>query len=151
MSSADYHFITHWKVEGPIELVYSILKDGSKYSQWWTPAYRQSEEIAPEKVESLVRALLPYTLRFVTELVSEEKPHRFEIKSTGELAGRGRWELRQKEKNTEIDFFWDVRAEKAIIRWLSPLLKPLFSLNHDWVMKVGEKGLQKEVLRRSKS
>jgi len=141
----NYHFVTHWRIRGPIGLVYSILKEGKNYSKWWGSAYKSTKEVAKNSVEVLVRAKLPYTLRFTTELLSENKPHGFVLKASGELVGTGRWALRESGEITEVIFYWDVWAEKKIIRWFSFLLKPLFVWNHDWVMKEGEKGLQKEV------
>ena len=37
---------------------------------------------------------------------------------------------------------------KPLLKWLSPLLKPLFKLNHDRVMADGERGLRAELERR---
>jgi len=148
MSTADYHFVTHWKVKGPIQTVFDILKDGESYSQWWQPAYVSTRVAGAKKVRALVRAKLPYTLDFTTELVRESAPNEIEIKATGELAGTGLWRLSQIGDMTEIQFFWDVRAEKFLVKLLSPFLKPVFRWNHDWVMKVGEKGLQEEIERR---
>jgi hypothetical protein len=108
----------------------------------------KTEEVGLRKVRSLVRAKLPYTLNFTTELVRERPPHELEIKASGELVGTGLWKLNEKDGWTEIEFHWDVRAEKPLVRWLSFLLKPLFRWNHDWVMRVGERGLQGEINRR---
>jgi hypothetical protein len=147
MAFYDYHFVTHWKIRGPIRKIYDVLKEGARYSEWWRPAYLKTEEVGPRKVRSLVRAKLPYTLDFTTELVRERPPTELEIKASGELAGTGLWKLNEKDGWTRIEFYWDVRAEKPLVRWLSFLLKPLFRWNHDWVMKVGERGLQEEIIR----
>lgn len=151
MSFFDYHFITRWQIRGPIEVIYSILKKGERYSEWWS-AYTRTQEIRKNVIEVLVRAKLPYTLKFTSELISEtppggNPPHGFILKASGDLVGTGRWELRALGDITEVFFYWDVRVDKKIIRWFSFLLKPLFVWNHNWVMKEGEKGLQKEVER----
>jgi hypothetical protein len=151
MTSSDYHFVTHWRVKGPLQVVFDVLRDGKNYCQWWKPAYVSSKELEPQKVESLVRAKLPYTLRFTSQKIREEPPHELEIRATGELEGAGLWKLKQEGDSVEISFFWDVRANKAVVRWFSFLLKPLFSWNHDWVMRTGEKALQLEVTRRLKN
>jgi hypothetical protein len=148
MPSSDYHFVTHWRVKGPIQIAFEILKDGKNYAHWWKPAYVSSEEVGSQKVESLVRAKLPYTLRFTSQLIQETPPSELKIHATGELEGTGLWKLKQEGESTVIDFNWDVRANKAVVRWLSFLLKPLFSWNHDWVMNTGEKALQSEINRR---
>ena len=105
--------------------------------------------VGRKKVRSLVRAKLPYTLDFTTELIREKAPSEIEIRASGELAGRGLWKLKQKGKFVFVTFYWDVRAEKFLVKILSPILKPLFRWNHDWVMKVGEKGLAKEIEHRT--
>jgi polyketide cyclase/dehydrase/lipid transport protein len=148
MGASDYHFVTHWKVRGPIRTVYDILKDGENYDRWWRPAYVRTDVVGTKKVRALVRAKLPYTLDFMTELVREDPPRELEIKSTGELAGRGIWKLVQNDGSVDVTFFWDVSAEKPLVKLLSPILKPLFRWNHDWVMKTGEPQLQAEVDRR---
>ncbi len=145
MSFYNYHFVTHWKICGSIQKVYTILKDGPNYSQWWKPAYVSTEKIGTDKVRSLVRAKLPYTLSFTTELIRENPPHELEIKATGELAGRGLWKLSEDGEWVDITFYWDVAAQKPIVQWLSFFLRPVFRWNHDWVMKQGEKTLQKRV------
>ena len=149
MSFSDYHFITHWRIQGSKEIIYQILKDGAGYERWWKPAYVTSTEVGKNKIRSLVRAKLPYTLTFTTEAVREIPYEEFEIRSSGELAGTGLWKFRQVNEWTEIDFYWDVRAEKPLVRWLSLFLKPIFRWNHDWVMKTGETCLQEEVRRRT--
>ena len=146
MAFSDYSFVTHWRVRGPIQTVYDILKDGESYSQWWQPAYVSTRAVGTKKVRSLVRAKLPYTLDFTTELVRENPPYEFEIKSTGELSGKGLWKLEESgDGMVNVTFFWDVRANKFWVRFLSPIFKRIFQWNHDWVMELGEKGLVKEI------
>ena len=147
MAVYDYHFVTHWKIRGPIRRIYDVLKDGARYSEWWRSAYLKTEETGPRKVRALVRAKLPYTLDFTTEMVRESRPNELEIRASGELVGKGLWKLNHSDGWTNIVFYWDVRAEKPLVRWLSFLLKPLFRWNHDWVMRVGERGLQEEIIR----
>lgn len=145
MAFYDYHFVTHWKINGPIKLVYDILTDGKNYARWWTPAYVSSERVGEKTFKTLVRARLPYTLEFTTKAIREVEPTEFEIQSTGELAGRGLWKLQSSGEITDVTFYWDVQATKPLVKWLSLFLKPVFKWNHDWVMRTGGKCLQEEV------
>lgn len=149
MAFCDYHFVTYWKIRGRIETVFEILKDGPRYSAWWKPAYVKTEKVGSQKTLSLVRAKLPYTLSFTTELVREIPSTELEIRAAGELVGRGLWKLKQAGEVTEVVFYWDVQVAKPIVRWLSLFLKPVFRWNHDWVMKGGEEALQAEIHRLS--
>ncbi len=150
MGAADYHFLSHWMVKAPIALVFEILKDGPGYPRWW-PCYVHAEQVSPSAVRALVRAKLPYTLEFTTELIFENSPTEIAFKSAGELIGTGRWLLKQDGEHTAVRLFWDVRTEKSWMKLLSPLLRPIFQWNHDWVMKTGEAGLKKELERRSRA
>lgn len=149
MAFSDYHFTTHWKIQAEPEAIYQVLKDGDRYQDWWRPAYVRTEKVGDKKVRALVRALLPYTLEFTTELIREDPPRELELRSTGELEGRGLWVLKPNGDGTDVFFYWDVRTNKRLLRWLSFLLKPIFKKNHDWVMRQGEPLLQAEVKRRS--
>ncbi|MBI2067562.1 MAG: hypothetical protein HYT77_06100 [Deltaproteobacteria bacterium] len=147
----DYRFVTHWRIRGNCHEVFSILRDGAHYARWWRPAYQESKQLSDKKVSSKVRAKLPYTLQFITELVRENAPWELEIHASGELVGTGRWTLSQHGPHAEIEFHWNVRAEKPLVRWLSPFLKSLFRWNHNWVMSTGEQALQAEVDKRNLS
>ncbi len=94
------------------------------------------------------RGPLPYTLRWRLRSVSSEPPHRYVLESSGDLVGRGIWTLEQDGRLTKLTYDWEVRTEKALLRYLSFLLRPIFSLNHDWVMRQGEESLRRELARR---
>jgi Polyketide cyclase / dehydrase and lipid transport. len=148
VAANDYVFVTQWTLTAPAQRVFEILKDGVRYAEWWRPAYRSTVKISEKAVACVVRARLPYTLRFTTELVREETPREILLNSTGELAGTGHWTLQQDGSVTRVRFDWRVRAEKPWMRFFSLILKPLFRWNHDWVMKTGERCLQRELDRR---
>lgn len=147
MAFSDYHFITQWNIKGSPARIYEILKEGQNYDRWWKPAYVKTEKVDDKKIQATVRAKLPYTLTFTTELIREIPNQEIEIKSAGELEGNGLWKLEASGDYNSVTFFWDVKATKPLIRWLSFFLKPLFKWNHDWVMKTGENCLQKEIDR----
>lgn len=142
MAFHHYSFVTKWRIQGPIYKVYNILRDGKQYAHWWRPAYLLSEEIGDGCIRVRVRAKLPYTLVFETKPIRENPPYELEIQAFGELSGTGLWKLREEERWTLIEFHWNVRAEKPLVRWLSPFFKPIFKWNHDWVMRTGEACLQ---------
>ena len=48
-----------------------------------------------------------------------------------------------------ITYDWRIRAEKPLLRYLSFLLKPVFSANHRWAMARGEESLKAELARRA--
>ena len=60
-------------------------------------------------------------------------------------------QLEPEGKVTRITFDWRISAEKPLLRWLSPLLKPLFRWNHHWAMSTGLPRLRTEATQRLSS
>src|SRR5262249_10169024 len=72
----------------------------------------------------------------------------FVIVASGDFDGRGEWTFVQDGSHVNIQYDWRIRAEKPLLRHLSPLLRPLFEANHQWAMAQGEESLKVELLRR---
>ncbi len=75
-----------------------------------------------------------------------------EISASGDFVGRGVWRLHPDEMadglGTHIVFDWQIRADKPLLRWFSPVFKPIFKWNHGWAMAKGFENLRREVERR---
>ncbi len=154
MAANDYHFITHWLVEGSIQEVVEILADATDLPRWWPSVYLDVQELAPGdeqgigKVISLyTRGWLPYTLRWQFR-VAEVGSEGFSIESSGDFDGRGVWTFAQRGPVVDIVYDWRIRADKLLLRRLSGLMKPIFAANHRWAMVQGETSLKLEMARR---
>jgi hypothetical protein len=91
---------------------------------------------------------LPYTLRWTFKVVESRHPYGYSIEARGDMVGRGVWIVEPRSDNqTHVTYDWRVRTDKPLLKWLSPILKPLFKSNHDKVMAEGEAGLRAELLR----
>ena len=153
--SNDYHFITYWRVEGAVEEVASILGDAPALVRWWPSVYLDVREIEPGDKDGIGRVIdlytkgwLPYTLRWSFRVTESRYPHGFAIRTTGDFDGRGVWTLAQDGDYTDITYDWKTRADKPLFRYFSFLLKPIFSANHEWAMRMGEASLKLELARR---
>ena len=92
------------------------------------------------------RSRLPYALDFEMTTTRVEKPHLLEGEAKGELAGVGRWRLFEEDAVgdgavTAVVYEWNVHTTKAWMNLLSPIARPVFEWNHDWVMRNGGEGL----------
>ena len=76
-------------------------------------------------------------------------PHGFSLEAWGDLEGSGVWTFSQDGPMVDITYDWRIRAEKPLLRYLSFLLKPIFSANHRWAMARGEESLRAELARRA--
>ena len=158
MAGNDYHFITHWRVEGTLEEVYQLLSNAPDFVRWWPAVYLDVKELEVGdqdgigKVVSLhTRGWLPYTLRWTYRVIEANFPCGFSFEASGDFVGRGVWRFKQDGDCVDITFDWKIRADKPLLRYLSFLFKPVFSANHRWAMAQGEKSLRAELARRELS
>jgi Polyketide cyclase / dehydrase and lipid transport len=146
---ANYHFITHWKVKASCEEVYRFLEDVESLPFWWSKVYKQATVIKKEGVNGLGRevvfvtkGLLPYYLHWGLQVTSVNFPNGFSFQANGDFDGLGQWRFEQHGTYCHIVFDWCVTVNKPLIKHLTPLLKPIFELNHLWAMRQGENSIQ---------
>jgi len=154
MQSNEYHFITHWRVEGSVKDVADLLDDALALPRWWPSVYLQVREIEPESavrpavIELHTKGWLPYTLKWRLRKTESRYPYGFSIEASGDFDGTGVWTFEQNGSFVNIVYDWKIRADKPLLRYLSFLFKPIFSANHCWAMAQGETCLRAELVRR---
>ncbi|MCB0214154.1 MAG: polyketide cyclase, partial [Anaerolineae bacterium] len=102
MASNDYHFITHWYVDGTVEEVAEILGDPLSLVRWWPAVYLAVTEVVPGDDNGIGRVIdlytkgwLPYTLCWSFRVTESNYPHGFHLEAWGDFNGRGIWTLEQ--------------------------------------------------------
>jgi hypothetical protein len=85
---------------------------------------------------------LPYTLRITSTVTRLERPTEVEADVEGDLSGHGHWTLTESRGRVHVRFDWRVNADRAFIRLLTPMLRPLFRWNHDWAIARAMEGLE---------
>ncbi len=144
--AAEYVFVDEWDVDAPQEAVFQALADARTYPTWWTPIYREVEADGPPAVGRVARqkfrAKLPYTLSTVSTIVRLEAPREFEVDVDGDLRGRGVWTLTAADGKVHVRFDWTVKADRPLLRILTPVLRPLFRWNHNVAIKRAIVGLE---------
>ncbi len=155
MAAPEYRFVSRWRVLGTVDEVADVLADVRELARWWPSVYLDVEELEPGGEDGVGRRArlhtkgwLPYTLDWELRVVESTHPHGFSIEATGDLAGRGEWVLTEAGAWTLVTYHWTVRAEKPLLRLLSPFLRPLLAANHRWAMRMGEESLALELARR---
>ena len=146
----EYLFVDEWDVDAPQEVVFDAVADARTYPDWWRPVY-----IAVEGDETVTqhrfKGRLPYTLNMRAELVSKERPHRFEVRVDGDLRGKGIWTFTPSKGKTHVRWDWVVFADRPLLRYLTPVLRPLFRWNHNWAVARAREGLEPYARSRAKS
>lgn len=107
---------------------------------WW-PQVR-SVESTNDGMLTVCRSLLPYDLTFVTvQMLLDDGTLAAELH--GDLDGVAQVQMFENGSGTRIEYQQDVTLEKALLRKLSPLLRPAFRFNHALMMRDGHHGLTK--------
>lgn len=152
---SKYTFVTHWRFEASAEEVYNIIDNGPDFVRWWPAVWLRIETVEPgdengigKLTDVLSKGWLPYLLRWQAR-ADEKVPHsRIALSATGDFEGNGLWTFREEGSHCEVQYDWEIIANKAVLRYLSFLLKPLFAANHNWAMARGEESLRLELARR---
>lgn len=143
---SEYRFVDRWFVAAPIDVAYDVIGNTLGYPQWWGEVFTSVEgDGGPPRpgrhVRIVSRGFLPYRLRWEAEITDADAPQRFGFTMTGDFVGSGSWIFEPGEGGTNAVFDFRPRVEKAGVKQLSPVLKPLFRWNHRWAMKRGERGV----------
>jgi hypothetical protein len=155
MPRNDYHFVTDWRVEGTVDEVSAVLGDPVALPRWWPSVYLEVTDLEPGRADDVgreatlhTRGWLPYTLRWILRVTESNRPHGFAFDARGDFEGKGVWTFTQDGRWVDVRFDWRIRAQKPLLRLLSPLLRPAFAANHRWAMARGEESLRAELARR---
>jgi hypothetical protein len=154
MTSNEYHFITRWRIQSTAAEVSAILGDAPGLARWWPSVYLDVQVLEPgdaagigKLVSLYTKGWLPYTLRWQFRVTESRAPYGFALEAMGDFVGRGEWTFAQDGEFVNITYDWRISAEKPLLRYLSFLMKPIFSANHHWAMQKGEESLVLELRR----
>ncbi len=142
-----YRFVDRWEIAAPIERVYDVIGDPLGYERWWTDfVLRASGDPGPpepgKRAELRVKAYLPYKVNFVLEVLEAERPRRILSRLSKDFDGSGEWTLEETGDGTRATLDWRPSVNHALIKHLTPVLRPLFRSNHNWAMRRGERQLR---------
>jgi hypothetical protein len=154
MAAREYVFIDQFFAACDITDAYDYIANIRDYPQWWGNVYKKIEKLnnldddqPGVQYAVTIGGFLPYKLTISNEVTHIHKPYIIRFKAFGDLQGHGTWYFNASEGGTTITFDWRVVANKAVIRWFSFLLKPLFRANHHYCVKEAEKGIRNDLIR----
>jgi len=155
MAKNDYHFVSQWRVRGTVQEVTDILRSGRDLPQWWPAVYLDAQEIDPGDANGVgytvavyTKGWLPYTLRWTAKSVEARHPYGYTLEASGDFVGRGDWKFEPDGEYVNITYDWQIRTDKALLRYGAFILGPLYEFNHQWAMQQGEVSLKLELERR---
>lgn len=149
--AADYHYISTWQLQAPIEPVWAAISDLEQLPAWY-PAVQQVQTLTPgdpdavgSRVRYLLKGRLPMRLAFEATITRVDPPRELELQAEGDLAGTGRWELQQQDGVTTVRYRWDVQTTRPWMNLVAPVARPLFTWNSRGVMLQAGQGLARHL------
>ncbi|MEO8086019.1 MAG: SRPBCC family protein [Bacteroidota bacterium] len=148
----EYNFITYLKINASREEVWELIKDLRKWPEWWRGVLdvreisKGSNDDHGTRFAHIWRSLLPYKLKFVTEITGLVPYKSIEASVTGELEGIGRWEFSYNgDSCTSLIYYWRVKTNARWMNLTAPVLSRIFRWNHDTVMRWGALGIARNL------
>jgi uncharacterized protein YndB with AHSA1/START domain len=150
---AQYRFVDTWTVPAPIDEVYEIVGDTLRYPEWWGASFLEvtGDEGPPRpgrRASVVARGFLPYRIRWSAVVTEADPPNGFSIELSGDFEGGGRWILTPEDGATRAELDWRPAVTKPLVRYLTPILRPLFAKNHYWAMDRGQEGILRLIEQR---
>ena len=140
--SGTYEFHTEWQLQAPVAEVYDVLADVENYPQWW-PQVQAARRIDATSGELRCRSMLPYELVFVMRReVEDPTAGVLRASLTGDLVGSSQWTISGNGDGTLAVFDEEVAVGHGAVHLASRFVRPLLRLNHDHMMRSGERGLR---------
>lgn len=151
MNNNYYKFITRWQIAAPVKDVWHLTYESTDWPNWWkgvlaVKVIKENDANGINGIREYTwKSALPYKLSFQMKLV-EKEDHKF-LKGIafGELEGDGTWFFKEENGITKVQYNWNVKTNKTWMNYFAFILKPLFKINHDIVMKWGAEGLEKKL------
>jgi len=148
---ADYHYISTWQLQAPIEPVWAAISQLEQLPAWY-PAVQEVQTLTPgdpdavgSRVRYLIKGRLPMRLAFEATIARVDPPRELELQAEGDLAGTGRWLLDHQGGVTTVRYLWDVQTTKPWMNLVAPIARPLFTWNSKGVMLQAGKGLARHL------
>jgi len=154
--SNQYRFLTHWRLKAGIDEVSEILDDPHGLARWWPSVYLEVRELEPgdpvthvgRYIELYTKGWLPYTLRWRFRVTESRAPLGFSLVADGDFIGTGVWTLKQDGDYADVAYDWRIAADKPLLKYGTPVFRPIFAANHRWAMARGLESLELELRRR---
>ena len=138
-----------WAFDVGADELWAILARTDEFPHWW-PWLRECSGdglVAGGRADCVIRAPVPYTLRFrvtVRDLVPGE---RVEAVVDGDLTGVGRLEVGPDGAGSRLRLAWELRLQRPALRAAARFGRPVMQWGHDWVVATGVAQFRRRALR----
>src|SRR5450755_4058793 len=114
ISRAEFRLLTIWRIEAPLDAVYSAIYNSLRWPDWWPGAQQVEQFDAGDAIgiDSVRRYCwlgpLPYRLVVDIRATRIETHVAIEGTASGDLEGTGRWEFSSQGETSIVRHEWHV-------------------------------------------
>jgi len=144
---AEYHLLTIWRIEAPVEQVYEAIENSLRWPKWW-PGVRDVQQRAcgaPNGLGNIRRYVWQskwlYRVMFDVCATRIQKLVAIEGTVEGDLSGVGRWSFSKEGSVCVVHYDWHVNSMRWWMNFTAPFLHSMFIRNHIRIMEQGGEAL----------
>jgi hypothetical protein len=148
---ADYHLLTTWRIEAPLEQVYAVIQNSLCWPDWW-PGVQKVEQVEAGDADGINnvrryfwKGTLPYRMVFEVRATRIENLVAIEGAAQGDLEGTGCWHFARQGDFSIVQYEWRVRSTRWWMNLIAPFARSLFIRNHMRIMAQGAEGLARRL------
>jgi hypothetical protein len=121
------------------ESLWALLEQTDHYVDWWSwlASLDGGGLQAGSTAQCVVRAPLPYSLRFAVHIDEAIAPSRVVTRVDGDLAGPARLEIAARPGGCEARLVWALELRARVLRPLAVVTRPAMQWAHDRVVDTG--------------
>lgn len=123
---------------GPGQL-WAVLSRTDRFREWW-PWLREIESdglVAGTVARCVVRAPVPYSLRFDVAIVDVVPERLVATRVSGDLEGPARLDVAAHADGSEARLSWELELRDPMLRAASHVARPVMEWGHAWVIDTG--------------
>lgn len=136
---APFRFDRTWVCRVTPAELFSAVSRNERFTDWWSWLRRCDVDgvRAGADATCVIRAPLPYTLRFVVRIDRVEPDALIETSVRGDLVGPARLEIALHSEGCRARLVWSLELRDPVLRRLAVLGRPAMVWAHDRVVEVG--------------
>jgi uncharacterized protein YndB with AHSA1/START domain len=136
---APFHYDERFSLTVEPAGLWSILERTDQYVEWWSwlRTFEAGGLRVGDAARCVVRAPLPYSLRFTVHVEEVVPATRVVTRVDGDLVGPARLEIADAPDGCEARLVWALELRDPVLGPLAALTRPAMQWAHDRVVEVG--------------
>jgi hypothetical protein len=147
-----FRFDQSFEMDATPDELWSALSATDRYPEWWSwLRVMEGGELREGSVaRCVVRAPLPYTLRFDVGVENVVAGELVDTRVRGDLDGPARLEIKPSGGGCTARLVWSLHLRDSVLRPLALIARPAMTWAHDRVIEMGLRQFERHALNGSR-